>query len=90
MVKKMSDFKIIYNLPPLSTNQEWCCEGGCDKITPRLHRNVYNRSWDKYGNLMEEQAEYYYTCLQGHLLGVWSEDECDYVKLDDFYYTEHL
>lgn len=84
----MSDFNPIYNLPKLLTTQEWCCEGGCDKVIPLLHRNVYSRSWDRYGNLMEEHAEHYYTCGKGHLLAVWDNNEGDYAELDDFYYTE--
>lgn len=79
----MSELKPIRQLPELEDQQEWACEGGCDHIEPKLHRNIYAESWDLKGNKTREEAEHYYTCGKGHLLAIWDEDKSDYVTLPD-------
>jgi hypothetical protein len=78
----------IYKLPTLSENQEWACEHGCSNVKPNLYRNVYSQSWDKQGNLLEEQAEHFYTCGCNHLLMVWDNKESDYAQLDESFHKE--
>lgn len=74
--------KPIYTLPILKPNQEWACEHGCSNVKPKLYRNVYSQSWGTNGNLVDEQAEHYYTCGRNHLLIVWDNKESDYAELD--------
>ncbi len=76
------NIKPIYQLPAtLLEGQEWACEGGCDHVSPKLHRHVYQQVWDAEGTLLEQKAEHYYTCENGHLLCVWDNDHHDYVEL---------
>ncbi|EHU1482476.1 hypothetical protein A1Z73_RS10395 [Acinetobacter baumannii] len=84
----MSEVKAIYLLPSLKTDQEYCCEHGCDYVTPRKNRNVYSQSWDKNGKLIEELAEYYYTCQNNHKLMIWDNSFNNYVELDPICYKE--
>lgn len=75
--------KPIYHLPTLEPGQEWACDGACENIEPKLHRNVYRQEWDAKGTLLDQKAEHYYTCQNGHLLCVWGEEKRDYVTLPD-------
>lgn len=78
-----NQIKPIRQLPELENNQEWACDVGCDHIEPKLHRNVYQQSWDPQGKLISEMAEHYYTCQDGHLLAVWDNDAGNYAALPD-------
>ena len=80
--------KIIRKLPDLAPGQEWACENGCDSVRPQHYRNVYSMSWDRQGNLINELAEYYYTCGKGHVLMVWDQVLGDYVELSPEFYEE--
>lgn len=84
----MTETQPIRQLPELEDHQEWVCDGGCSNIKPRLFRNVYSESWDKYGKKLHELAEHYYTCQEGHLLSVWDNDQSDYLDLPDEAYQE--
>lgn len=77
------NIKPIKQLPELGDHHEWACEGGCDRIEPKLHRNIYAESLDLEGNKTREEAEHYYTCQEGHLLAVWDESTDDYLSLPD-------
>ena len=79
----MNELKPIRQLPELENHQEWVCEAGCDHIEPKLHRNIYQQSWDPQGKLISEMAEHYYTCQDGHLLAVMDSKKFDYVTLPD-------
>lgn len=83
-----SEFQQIRRLPDLTDTQEWCCEGGCSNVTPRLYRKVYSESWDAEGVKTSEHAESYYTCLNGHILTVWDKDDNDYINLPEEHYWE--
>lgn len=85
----MSEIKAIVLLPSLKRNQEYCCEQGCDWVTPKKYRHVYAQKWDKQWNLIEELAEYYYTCQKNHKLMIWDNDFNDYVELDPICYGEN-
>lgn len=78
--------KPIYRLPILEDTQVWACDGGCEVVEPKLHRNVYRQDWDAKGTLLEQKAEHYYTCQQGHLLTVWDKEKRAYVALPDHAY----
>ncbi|MDM1731463.1 hypothetical protein HX116_09900 [Acinetobacter towneri] len=84
----MENLKPIKQLPELKDNQEWACEGGCGDIQPVLHRNVYCERWDLSGRKIEEKAEHYYTCQNGHILAVWDTDANDYALLPDQAYQK--
>lgn len=84
----MENSKPIKQLPELEDNQEWACEGGCGDIQPVLHRNVYCERWDLSGKKIEEKAEHYYTCQNGHVLSVWDTDASDYALLPDQAYQK--
>ncbi|TCB14513.1 hypothetical protein [Acinetobacter sp. ANC 5045] len=84
----MENLKPIKQLPELKDNQEWACEGGCGDIQPVLHRNVYCERWDLSGRKIEEKAEHYYTCQNGHILAVWDADANDYALLPDQAYQK--
>lgn len=73
--------KPIYHLPILEPGQEWACDGGCDIVEPKLYRNVYRQDWDAKGTLLDQKAEHYYTCQNGHLLAVWRPEQKEYVTL---------
>ena len=79
----INKIKPIRQLPELEDQQEQACEGGCDHIEPKLHRNIYAESWDLQGNKTREEAEHYYTCGKGHLLAVWGTETNDYITLPD-------
>ncbi|ENV14707.1 hypothetical protein F965_00053 [Acinetobacter schindleri NIPH 900] len=85
----MSESKVIYRLPCLEEHQEWACIGGCSDVKAKLHRNVYRQSWNAAGVLINEEAEFYYTCQNGHLLEVWDRNAVDYVELPEIHYKEH-
>ena len=84
----MTEFKAIQQLPELDENQEWCCEGGCSNVQPKLYRHVYQEQWNPEGVKVVEKAENYYTCQRGHVLAVWDEDQGDYVQLPEENYQE--
>ena len=75
-------------LPVLFENNEWCCEVGCDHISPKLYENIYQCSWDKDGNLKSKKSEYYYTCQNNHALAVWDSEKCEIAELEDRFYKE--
>lgn len=85
----MTEFNQIRQLPELDENQEWCCEGGCSNVEPKLHRNIYSEGEClKTGKKLYQQSEHYYTCQRGHILAVWCEDQGDYVQLPEKHYQE--
>lgn len=85
----MTEFNPIRQLPELDENQEWCCEGGCSNVEPKLHRNIYSEGEClKTGKKLYQQSEHYYTCQRGHILAVWDEDQGDYVQLPKEHYQE--
>lgn len=85
----MNRVKAIFSLPELKENHEWACEQGCNVIHPELYKNVYSEKRTKVDNILIEQlAEYYYTCKRGHLLMVWNKVSNDYVTLDDHHYRD--
>lgn len=80
-------FKAIKQLPELDENQEWCCEGGCSNVEPKLHRNIYAEGEClKTGKKLYQRSEHYYTCQRGHILAVWDEDQNDYIQLPEEHY----
>lgn len=83
-----AEIKPIRQLPELEQHQEWACDGSCDHINPKLHRNIYAESWDLQGNKTREEAEHYYTCGKGHLLAVWDTEINDYITLPDEAYQD--
>ena len=84
----MNPLKPIKQLPKLENYQEWACKQGCDKVSPKLHRNIYAESWDIEGNKAREEAEHYYTCQKGHLLAVWDTALNEYEDLPSFIFSE--
>lgn len=80
--------KPIYRLPELQGNQAWYCETGCSHVEPKLHKNIYKQVWNPKGVLIEQHAEHYYTCGNGHLLGIWDEEQNDDVELPEEHYQE--
>lgn len=84
----INKIKPIRQLPELEDHQEWACEGGCDHIEPKLHRNIYAESWDLEGNKTREEAEHYYTCGKGHLLAVWDTLLGEYEDLPEYIFKD--
>ena len=86
---KMTQTKPIYRLPELQDHHEWSCEGGCSDVEPKLHAHIYRQVWNPEGTLIEQSAEYYYTCRRGHILTVWDDQTSDVFELSNEAYTEH-
>lgn len=82
--------KPIYRLPELQDHQAWYCETGCSHVEPTLHKNIYKQVWNPEGVLIEQHAEHYYTCGNGHLLGVWDTEQCNDVELPEEHYQEQV
>ena len=85
----MMDIKAIRKLPELQENQEWACEGGCNVIRPKHFENVFSQSTAHDGSSIKRQSEFFWTCQNNHLLGVWCKYKDDYILLpEDFYQAE--
>lgn len=81
--------KPIYRLPELTDSQSWVCAAGCNHVRPMLFKNVYREIYSPEGDLLERDAEHYYTCQHGHLLEIWCESAGDYIELPDEAYKEY-
>lgn len=79
--------KPIKQLPELGDTHEWACEHGCSDINPKLFKNIYVQRYDSSGVLLEQKAEFYYTCQQNHVLEVYDTESGDYVELPAEAYT---
>lgn len=82
--------KPIYRLPEIDEPHEWGCDGGCDLVKPVLFKHVYKQVWNPEGVLVEQLAEHYYTCSQGHLVSVWDSNTGDDVELPEEHYQEQV
>lgn len=82
------NMKTIRKLPELKGNQEWACEGGCDVIRPKHLEHVFSESHAHDGSSINRQSEFFYTCQNKHLLGVWCKDKGEYVLLPEEFYQE--
>lgn len=79
----MTEIKLIRQLPELEDNQIWTCEGHCDDIQPKLHKQLRARFIDGYDIVQNELYSFHYTCQNGHVLEVWDNNANECITLPD-------